>query len=96
MRANNFESAKAFNLGMVSPFDGRVLRTAKDYIRVKGIKRGTVKTVPIYNNLPLNRGAFLDAKPLVKVGDKVENNQVLADSNMSTLGHIAVYLNSSQ
>ena len=95
VRANNSESAKAFNLGMVSPFAGRVLRVTKDYIRVKRAKLGTVKTVPIYNNLPLNRGAFLDAKPFVKVGDKVKKNQVLADSNMSTLGRLSVYLDSS-
>ena len=90
VRANNFESAKASNLGMVSPFEGRVLRVAKDYVRVKEDKRGTVRTVPIYNNMPLNRGAFIDAKPLVKTGDKVKKNQVLADSNMSTLGRLAL------
>ena len=37
----------------------------------------------LYNNMSLNRGGVLDAKSLVKKGDRVEEGQDLADSNQS-------------
>lgn len=40
--------------------------------------------------MPLNRGGFLDAKPVVKKGDRVEKGQLLADSNQTREGRVAL------
>ena len=40
--------------------------------------------------MPLNRGGFLDAKPLVKKGDRVEKKQLLADSNQTRAGRVSL------
>ncbi len=74
VRANNFESAKAFRLGMEAPTGGRIVKVTKDLIKLKSDKTGKIKTIPLYNDMPLNRGGFLDAKSLVKKGDRVEKN----------------------
>ena len=90
VRANNFEASKAFSLNMISPVTGRVLKVGKDAIKLKEDITGKVKNVSIYNDMPLNRGGFLDATPLVKKGDKVSKGQILADSNQTRGGHLAI------
>ena len=62
----------------------------KDLVKLKASNNGTVHNVSLYNNLPLNRGGFLDAKPLVKKGDIVQKGQLLADSNQSRGGEVAL------
>ncbi|MCH8838259.1 MAG: hypothetical protein IIA60_10755 [Candidatus Marinimicrobia bacterium] len=42
----------------------------------------------MYNNMPLNREGFLDAKPLVKKGDRAEKGQLLAVSNQIREGRV--------
>ena len=90
MRANNFESAKAFRLGMEAPTGGRIVKVTKDLIKLKSDKTGKIKTIPLYNDMPLNRGGFLDAKPVVKKGDRVEKGQLLADSNQTRAGRVSL------
>ena len=70
--ANNFE---AFKMGQISPVDGTVISVGKDRIKIKSRGSGSVAQVHVYNNLPLNRGAFINSEPLVKRGDKVFEGQ---------------------
>lgn len=70
-----------------SPEDGTVTEVTKDYIKVNNTK------VEIYNNFPLNLKTFLTMYPLVKVGDKVKKGQVLADSNFTKGGELALGTN---
>ena len=76
---------------------------------VKAIESGTVKSVtanrvvittkdgeveqPLFNNMALNNKAFLHAETLVKAGDKVEAGQVIADSNFTKDGELAIGTN---
>ena len=62
----------------------------KDLVKLKASNNGKVHNVSLYNNMPLNRGGFLDAKPLVKKGDIVQKGQLLADSNQSRGGEVAL------
>lgn len=48
---------------------------------------------PIYNNLKLNKKAFLHADPTVKAGDTVTAGQVIADSNFTRDGTLAIGTN---
>lgn len=57
-------------------------------------KAGKKHTVQLYNHFPLNDSkSFLHATPHVKVGDKVAKGQVLADSNFTRDGHLALGTN---
>ena len=57
--------------------------------------RDTQRIIDIetFNNLPLNRGAFIDSKPLVKKGDNVSKGQLLADTNQTLGGKLALGVN---
>lgn len=61
--------------------------------------RITIKTAdgkveqPIYNNLKLNKKAFLHADPTVKVGQTVAAGDVIADSNFTRGGALAIGTN---
>lgn len=48
---------------------------------------------PLYNNVPLNRKSFLDATPRVTVGQKVSAGDVIADSNFTDNGTLAIGTN---
>jgi len=55
--------------------------------------RGRDVEYPVYNNLPLNNKAFLNATPTVKPGDEVGAGDVLADSNFTRDGTLALGTN---
>lgn len=71
---------------------GTVSKITKDAIYVK---RGREQEeIPIYNNFPLNDDkSMLNSEPLVKVGDKVEPGQTVADSNFTRKGELALGTN---
>lgn len=72
-----------------SPAEGRISKITKDAIVVKDA-RGKSHTVNVPSKLPLNSHVYLDADPLVKVGDKVKSGQLLADSNFTKDGKMAL------
>lgn len=51
------------------------------------------KEVTLYHNLPLNHRAFLHATPRVAAGDRVRRGQLLADSNFTHNGTLALGTN---
>ena len=47
----------------------------------------------MFNNSRLKRGAFIESRPLVKRGDKVSKSQLLADTNQTLGGKLALGVN---
>jgi DNA-directed RNA polymerase beta subunit/DNA-directed RNA polymerase beta' subunit len=72
-----------------SPVAGKVIAVKPDAIVVSDGKKRT--EVQIYNHFPLNDAkSEMHARPLVRVGDKVEKGQVLADTNFTDRGVLAL------
>lgn len=83
-----------------SPVDGKVVEIKKDpqnghadSIVVQDSKGG-LHTQQLYNHFPLNDAkSFMHSTPTVKVGDKVTKGQLLADSNYTRDGTLALGTN---
>lgn len=78
-------------LAATATIDGIISKVTKDEIIIKGGSGS--KKVNLYNNFTLNRKSFLDHKSVVKVGDKVKKGQLLADSNFTKDGTLALGTN---
>lgn len=59
---------------------GEVTRIDDNYIHIKADDDKTYK-VGLYKDFPLNQDGFLNTTPIVKVGDRVKPDQLLAKSN---------------
>lgn len=79
-----FESYIGKQLGVVSSDDDDddsvVTNITPDSITYMN-KNGVEKVKPLYNNFAFNRKTFITNTPLIKVGDKIKKNQILAKSN---------------
>jgi DNA-directed RNA polymerase subunit beta' len=74
----------------VSPVDGTIHKINHDSIVVKD-EKGKSHEVQIYKDFPLNdEKSYVTATPSVKVGDKVKTNQVIADTNFTKNGKLAL------
>jgi len=71
--------------------DGVVEKVTPNRIII-ATKDGKVEQ-PIFNNLKLNKKAFLHGEPTVKEGDQVKKGQVIADSNFTRDGTLAIGTN---
>ena len=71
----------------VSPLAGLVQKVEKDFIQISGQK------VDLYNSFPLNQKTFIHMTPVVKVGDRVTKGQLLAESNFTQGGTLALGTN---
>jgi len=67
-----------------SPVDGIVEKISEDHIVISGNK------VQLPRYFPLNSNNFMHAEPTVKVGDKVSKDQVVADTNYTKGGTLAL------
>jgi DNA-directed RNA polymerase beta subunit/DNA-directed RNA polymerase beta' subunit len=73
--------------------DGVVSEVTAKKIKIKS-KDGKTHTVDIYDNFPLNDvKAFISSTPIVKKGDAVKAGQVVADSNYTKNGVLALGTN---
>lgn len=63
-----------------SPVSGTIKSISKNRIVIQD-DAGKESVVDIYNNLPFNYRTFVHSKPVIKVGDKVKANQLIAHSN---------------
>ena len=75
----------------VAPGDGIVTSVSKDAINIK--TKDGLKRVDLYDNFALNRKSFLHHEAKVKKGDRVKKGQVLADSNFTKDGTLALGTN---
>ena len=69
---------------------GEVTSVTDDYITIKRDSDGKNAKIGLYNNFPLNQDGFLHSVPIVKKGDKVKNNQVLAKNNFNDQDALAL------
>jgi DNA-directed RNA polymerase subunit beta' len=85
------ESAVGEGFSVRSREDGVIKEVTDNKIVVK-TKDGVVEQ-KLYKNVPLNKKSFLNAEATVKVGDKVKAGDVLADSNFTKDGRLALGTN---
>lgn len=72
-----------------SPEAGKITEISANHIKVG-------KThIPIYNNFPLNQKTHIHHTPVIQVGDTVKKGQLLADSNFTKNGTLAIGKNLS-
>ena len=77
----------------ISTATGTVVSVKNDGIHVQD-KDGKKHEIQLYNNFPLNDPkSFFHSTPLVKVGDKVAVGQVIADTNFTKNGQLALGTN---
>ena len=73
-----------------APSAGTVVKVQKDMIHIRGANRKVTK-VPIYKDFPLNGAkTFVTAHPVVKAGDVVKKGQLIADTNYTRNGKLAM------
>jgi len=88
-----FENLVGLRASHQAPVTGKVTEVKKDGIVITGAD-GKPHEVQLYHNYPLNdaKGVY-HSTPLVKVGDKVAKDQVIADTNFSKNGTLALGTN---
>ena len=67
--------------------------TRKALINAKSRDLQRIIDINMFNNSPLNRGAFIESRTLVKRGDKVSKGQLLAHTNQTLGGKLALGVN---
>ena len=73
-----------------SPISGTVTKVSEGVIHIRGADR-RVSKVPLYRNFPLNGAkTFLHATPVVKRGQVVKKGDLLADTNFTKGGRLAL------
>ena len=71
---------------------GTVTKVTPDEIRIRD-NHGRVHSVDLYNKFPLNSQVYMQSEPNVKAGDKVKKGQLIADSNYTREGTLALGTN---
>ena len=90
---DTFENFIGRQASHASPVDGRVAEVRKDGITIVD-GEGKKHDVPLYSNYPLNDAkSVMHSNPLVKVGDHVKADQVVADTNYAHNGTLALGTN---
>lgn len=88
---SSFESEIGKKAAIVAPADGTVKKITGDEI-VLQTADGMVR-LNLYKNFSLNRKSFLNHEVKVRVGDTVKKGQLLADSNYTKNGELALGTN---
>lgn len=84
-----FEKAVGHLTAIVSPVEGTVTEVSDKAILIRE-KSGKTRRVQIYKDFPLNSRSFITSTPKVSVGDKVQPAQVVADTNFTKDGTLAI------
>jgi len=74
---------------LVAPESGTVMRITDNFIELRG-RSGKLHKLSMAHNFPTSGNYFLDHKPLVKPGDSVNKGDVIADSNFTQKGFLAL------
>lgn len=75
-----------------SPVDGEVVSVSDDKIKIKD-GQDTITDIDIYDNYIIGGKNYIDNSPNVSKGDKVKKGQLLADSNYTKDGTLALGVN---
>jgi len=89
---NPFKSMHASmgaNIAKRTQTAGTVHKISDDQITIKD-KSGNLHVTPYHTDLPLNSKTYLTHDLVVKVGDKVKAGQLIADSNFTKGGDVAL------
>lgn len=86
---NTYESAVGSLVSVRAPLAGSVTAVTPEAVTIKG-KDGKEKRVTLYKDFPLNARSFITSDPRVKVGDKVSAGDILADTNFTRDGALAI------
>lgn len=90
---HSFEKLLGYQSSHQAKVDGVVKSVRSDGITIQG-KDGKTHEVHLYNHYPLNDAkSVLHSTPVVKPGDKVKPGQVIADTNFSKNGTLALGTN---
>lgn len=93
VRVGNSTIEKAIGSGFsVQALESGVVKSLTKNKVVIQTKDGEVEQ-PLYSNIPLNNKSFVDSTPRVEVGQAVKKGQVLADSNFTDGGVLAIGTN---
>jgi len=88
-----FEQLLGRQSSHVAPVDGHVIAVKPDGIQIQD-KAGQKHEIQLYNNYPLNDAkSVMHSTPVVKEGDKVHAGQLVADTNFSKNGVLALGAN---
>lgn len=88
-----FENIIGEQFSFKSPVTGTVESITDDIITIKD-KQGKRHEVSVYGNFPLNsKTSFINSEAKVAVGDKVRKGQLLADTNYTRDGDLALGVN---
>lgn len=79
-----FHKAIGSEFSIYAPIAGKVTAVTKDHLMIDKTKVG------LYNDFPLNQKTFITHEPKVKVGDIVKKGQLVADSNYTKDGTLAL------
>ena len=80
----SFHKAIGHQFSVHAPVDGKITKVTADHIEIGKTR------IPLYNDFPLNQKTYLHHEPVVKVGDTVKKGQLLADSNFTKGGTLAL------
>lgn len=87
---SSFEKVFGHQIAHLSPVEGNVTKVTPKGITVQAAD-GKDHFVHLYDNYPLNDSkSVLHSEAKVKVGDKVGSGQLIADSNYTRDGHLAL------
>jgi DNA-directed RNA polymerase subunit beta' len=90
---DTFEALLGKQASHAAPVDGRVFEVKKDAVVLEG-KDGQKREVQLYQHYPLNDAkSVLHSTPTVKAGDAVKAGALLADTNFSKGGTLALGTN---
>ena len=73
----------------LSTVSGKVKKVTDDLIEIES-KDGEVKSIPIANHVPMASKTFFHHDPIVKPGDSVSEGDILARSNFTDNGQLAL------
>lgn len=90
---HSFEKMLGHFASTRSPVSGKVISVGTESIRIKDADNKT-HVVQVYNHFPLNDPkGMMHSDPLVEVGASVKKGQILADSNFTKNGDLAIGTN---
>lgn len=93
-KGETFEKLFGNLFSHTTPVDGTVTKITADTIYIKPKGGGRSVAVPVYNHFPLNEDStMIHATPIVKVGDKVDAGEVVADTSFTKNGTLSLGTN---
>ena len=85
----SFDQIIGEETALQSHLTGEVIGVTKKAIKVKG-HGGGLKRISLFDHLPLNQDSFIHSEVLVKKGDQIVKGQVVADTNNTKNGVLAM------